>query len=237
MDNYNNSYQNSFSPEIPLTLSQYVLHTFSWMFLGLLVTFGTAYGGYASMLIPRVLESSPSFIVLVSIVELVVVIVFSARIHKLSIGAARALFLTYSVLNGIVFSSYFLIYEMQSLIIIFGLTALYFGLFALFGYVTKRDLSGLRPILTWGLIFLCVVGLISIFLPVGRVEKLICLGGIAIFLGFTAYDTQKIRAIYQNCAGDTAILQKGSIIAALQLYLDFINLFLYLLRFMGRRKD
>ncbi len=226
--------ENGFS--LPLTLNQYVTRTFAWMFLGLLVTFGIAYGGYVSGLIFLV-DAIPYWPIVLLVAELAVVLVLSARIHKLAAGTARALFLVYAVLNGIVFSAYFLLYEVPSLILVFGMTSLYFGLFALYGHFTKRDLGGLRPILVGGLICLIIVGVISLFLPLGNFERIVSLIGIAIFLGFTAYDTQKIKAYYTGFANDAAMLQKASIFSALQLYLDFINLFLYLLRFLGRRKN
>lgn len=239
MENYDKySFDSDYAqPHGPVTLNQYVVKTFLWMFIGLLATFGVAYFGYATGTIIYVFMIPYVHIGLL-IAELVVVLALSAMIQKLSVGAARALFLLYAVLNGVVFSAYFLIFEMGSLIMIFAMTAAYFGVFALYGHLTKRDLSGVRPILIGGLIFLIVMGLLSMFLPLGQMERIICLVGIAIFLCFTAYDTQKIKAYYSYySSGDQAMLQKASIFSALQLYLDFVNLFLYLLRFMGKRKN
>ncbi len=130
-----------------------------------------------------------------------------------------------------VFSAYFLLFDLANLIVIFGLTALFFGGFALYGRFTKVDLSGLRPLLVGGLIFLIIAGLLSLFINLSAFERTICMVGILVFLCFTAYDTQKIKSNYQYFSGDAAMLQKASIFSALQLYLDFINLFLYLLRF------
>ena len=107
---------------------------------------------------------------------------------------------------------------------------------ALYGYRTQTDLTRLKPILLGGLIFLIVCGLLSLFIPLGVMDRIICLIGVAIFLGFTAYDTQKIRAFYEAYQGDQAMLERASIYSALELYLDFINLFLYLLRFLGKSK-
>lgn len=238
MDYNNNYYGNNFGYAAPqVTLSQYVVRTFTWMFIGLMVTFGTAFYGYASGLFIRVLAAAPYLLIGATIAELVVVVVLAAAVRKLSVGAARALFMAYAVLNGFVFSSYFMLYELTSLILIFAMTGLYFGAFALYGHFTKRDLSGLRPILMGGLIFLVVIGLLSLFLPLGRFDRIVCLIGVAVFLGFTAYDTQKIQALYTYYSQDSAALEKASVFSALQLYLDFINIFLYLLRFMGRRKN
>ncbi|MCI8842821.1 MAG: Bax inhibitor-1/YccA family protein [Oscillospiraceae bacterium] len=240
MEPNNNLYSNDYggygyaAPEI--TLSQYVVRTFTWMFIGLLVTFGIAYGGYATGMILYVF-TVPYLPIILLVAEVALVMILAACIQKLSVGAARALFIGYAILNGVVFSVYFLLFELNSLILIFAMTALYFGVFALYGHCTKRDLSGLRPILVGGLIFLLVVGLLSMFLPLGALDRIICLIGVAIFLGFTAYDTQKIKSFYAYYSTDGAMLEKASVFSALQLYLDFVNIFLYLLRFMGKRKN
>lgn len=180
---------------------------------------------------------TPMVPVLLLVAELAVVLVLSARIHKLHVGTARVLFLLYAVLNGVVFSTYFLMFEMATLIYIFALTAVYFGIFALYGRFTKRNLSGFRPFIIGGLIFLLVVSVLSLFLPLGGLDRIVCLIGIALFLGITAYDSQKIGQYYVAYQGDSAMLQRASIFSALQLYLDFINLFLYLLRFFARNRS
>ena len=217
------------------SIGAYTVKTFAWMFLGLLATFGVALFGYATGTI-LYLFAIPYFHLVLLVAELAVVIFLSARIHKLSIPAARTLFFAYAVLNGIVFSAYFIIYGMLSLILVFAMTAVYFGGMALYGYLTKTDLSRLRPVLIGGLLFLIVFGLLSLFTPMAGVERVVCLVGVAIFLGFTAYDTQKIQTYYRAYQSDAAMLERASIISALQLYLDFINLFLYLLRFLGKSR-
>lgn len=219
-----------------ISLNQYIVRTFTWMFIGLLVTFGVAYGGYATGAIWYVFRV-PYLPIILLVAEIALVLVLATCVQKLSVGAARALFLGYAVLNGVVFSTYFLLFDLAGLIMIFAMTALYFGVFALYGHLTKRDLSGLRPILLGGLIFLLVIGLLSLFLPLGAVDRVICLIGVAVFLGFTAYDTQKIKSFYAYYSADSAMLEKASVFSALQLYLDFINIFLYLLRFMGKRRN
>lgn len=220
------------------TVGEYTAKTFLWMFIGLMVTFGVAVVGFVTGLTIRMLISIPYFHIILLVAELAVVLVLSARIHKLSVPSARALFIGYAVLNGIVFSTYFILFDLFSLVLVFGATAVYFGALSLFGYFTKADLSRLRGILVTGLIFLVVFGLLSLFIPgLEAVDRIVCLIGIAVFLGFTAYDTQKIKAYYSAFAGDPAMLSKASIFSALQLYLDFINLFLYLLRFLGKRRN
>lgn len=233
--NYDGYHDQSLDAYTGEPIGVYTAKTFLWMFLGLLTTFAVAFFGYATGSILYVF-AIPYFHIVLLVVELGVVLFLSARLHSLRVGTARTLFFVYAAVNGVVFSAYFLIFDMLSLILIFAMTALYFGVMALYGYRTKTDLSRLRPILVGGLIFLIVCGLLSLFLPLGIVDRVVCLIGVAIFLGFTAYDTQKIRALYDAYQGDQAMLERASIYSALQLYLDFINLFLYLLRFLGKNK-
>lgn len=220
------------------SVGTYTAKTFLWMFLGLLVTFAVAVWGYSSMTTLYLLIRYPSSSIVLLVAELAVVILLSARIHKLSVGAARVLFFLYAILNGVVFSTYFLMFEMPSLILVFAATAVYFAALAAYGYLTKTDLARLRPILMGGLIFLLVFGVLSLFIPgMSSLDRIVSLVGIAIFLGCTAYDTQKIKACHAAFAGNPEMAQKASILSALELYLDFINLFLYLLRFMGKSKN
>ena len=217
-----------------LTLSQYIARTFGWMFVGLMVTFALA-AAMAYTGAVRFLFTIPGISIILLIAELAVVLIMSSGVQKRSVGATRMLFLLYSVINGLVFSFYFVVYEVANLIFIFGITALFFGAFALYGRVTKADLSRMGPLLLGGLIFLIIAGLLTMFINFTALERIICMVGIVVFLCFTAYDTQKIKANYEYFYGNDEILQKASIFSALQLYLDFINLFLYLLRYF--RKD
>lgn len=219
------------------TPASYTAKTFFWMFLGLLVTFGVAWYGYASGLMWYALYTVPGLQLGLLVAQLVVVVVLSARIQNLQVITARILYFVYAILTGVCFSAYFMLFDMGSMILVFGMTAIYFGGMALYGHFTKTDLSRMRPILVGGLIFLVAMAVLSFFLPLAAVDRVVCLIGIAVFLGFTAYDTQKIRAYYEYYSGDQEMLEKASIFSALQLYLDFVNLFLYLLRFFGKRKS
>lgn len=219
-----------------LTLNQYVSRTFGWMFVGLMITFLLA-AALATTGLVVYFFINPYIPMALLIAEVVVVLVMSAGILKRSVGVTRMLFTIYSILNGMVFSVYFVIYGVADLIVIFGLTSLFFGAFALYGRFTKTDLSRLRPLLIGGLIFLLIAGLLTMLLNLSAMERVICMVGIVVFLCFTAYDTQKIKANYEYFCGDEVMLQKASIYSALQLYLDFINLFLYLLRFLGRGRS
>lgn len=213
------------------SISSYTAKTFGWMFLGLLTTFAASMAIYSTGLIFVLYTGILPYVLMIA--ELGVVIYLSARLHKISIGMARFLFFAYAMLNAVTFSSLFAVYSVPSLIFVFGMTALYFGVMAIYGYVTKSDLSRIRPVLMFGLISLLVLALISLFIP--GMETGMCLIGVVIFVAFTAYDTQKIRHNYMVFQRNPEMLQKASIISALELYLDFINLFLYLLRLFGNR--
>ena len=239
MDNWNQMNQYSFDSSYApgLTLNQYIARTYAWMFVGLTITFLLAWAMSASGAVFTLLIAFPQIAMILLIAELAVVLIFSARIHKNSVGVSRVLFVIYSVLNGVVFSVIFVVFEVTSLIAIFGLTALFFGGFALYGRFTKTDLSRLRPLLIGGLIFLLVAGVLSLFIDMSGLERLICTIGIVVFLCLTAYDNQKIKANYQFFYQDAVMLQKASIYSALELYLDFLILFLYLLRFLGKSRN
>lgn len=218
------------------TLSTYTAKTFLWMFAGLLVTFGVAFSGYYTGLTLLVF-TVPYGVLIITGLELLVVIAMSARIHKISVGAARGMFLFYAALNGVAFSAYFLMFGSGMLIFIFGATALFFGLMATVAYVTKIDLSGIRPILIGGLIFLVLFNFLAMFLNMSSMETGMCYVGIALFLGLTAYDVGMIRKNYEYFSNNGEMLAKASIFSALELYLDFINMFLYLLRLFSKNKN
>ncbi len=232
----------SFGVQRQESLSRYTAKTFGIMFLGLLVTFGVAWGlawtAPGQSILFNALNAIPWIQLVILIAELVVVVVMSARIQKISPAGATACFFLYSVLTGLTFSLILLSFELTTLVLVFGFTALYFGGMALFGYLTKIDLSRLRTVLLGGLIAIVIFNLLMLFIPALEVaDRVMCTLGVILFLGFTAYDTQKIKSFYYGFQGDDAMLKKASIISALELYLDFINLFLYLLRIFGRNQD
>ena len=218
-------------------LNVYTTKTFGWMFLGLLVTFGTAIAFSAGGGLYYLLTLGMPAVFALCIAELVLVMVLSARLGKMSIAGARGLFFAYAILNGVTFSAVFFAYDVQILLSVFALTALYFGALAAYGWLTKRDLSGLGTILGFSVLFLLVFWVLSMFLPLGAFERIICFIGLAVFTGCTAYDTQRIKHLHAEYGEDYEMSKKASIFAALQLYLDFINIFLYILRLLGRRSS
>ena len=221
------------------TLGQYTAKTFLWMMLGLLVTFGVAVGCWVSGATLYLIYSGMfGAVQLVSLIAtLVLSITMVRRIEKMAVGTAIGMFVLFSALFGLTMSTILLYYGVTAVVLCFALTAVYFGALAAYGLLTKRDLSNLRTILFSGLIFLIIFGVLSMFIPaLDMFDRVICLVGIAVFLGYTAYDTQKIKAFYSYYSASPEMLAKASIFSALQLYLDFINLFLYLLRFLGNKR-
>ena len=211
------------------TLGQYTAKTFLWMMLGLLVTFGVAVGCWVTNTTVYSLVYIPAVHIIALIAPIVLSVVFARRIEKMSVGAAIGIFVAYAAILGFTMSIYLLLYDLTALILCFLLTSVYFGALAAYGFFTKRDLSGLRTILISGALFLLVFWVLSLFIPgVMMFERIICMIGIAVFLGFTAYDTQKIRAFYNYYSASPDMLAKASIFSALQLYL---------LRFLGSRKN
>lgn len=232
-------FDRSFSPEGQLeTLGQYTAKTFLWMFLGLMVTFGTAILCWMTNATLYALVYIPYIHLIVLVATLVISFTMVRRIEKMGVGTARSLFLVFSLLFGFTMSVYLYIYQLGSLIFVFLATSVYFAALAVYGFVTKSDLARFRVVLISGLIFLVVFQVLSLFIPAfSALDRIVCLVGIAVFLGYTAYDTQRIRQFYQYYAGYPDMLEKASIFSAMQLYLDFINLFLYLLRYMGNKRN
>ena len=237
----NRNYSDISYAESPFgTLSEFMSKSFGWMFAGLLVTFSVGIGAVASGLIFPIINSG--LFIFTSIAELVMVFVLSARVQKLQPSTATALFFGYAVLNGINLSSIFLVYDYGTLILAFLVGAVYFGVMAVYGNVTDRDLTGWGPKLMGGLVALIVCALVGSLLSMfglnfGIADLLLCAVGLLIFMGLTAYDTQMLKYYYSYFGGDAAMLHKASIIGALNLYLDFINIFLYIVRMLGRRNN
>lgn len=166
--------------------------------------------------------------------EIVMVAVLAARIHKLSLATATVMFIAYSIINGMTMSLLFLMYTSESIASTFFITAGTFGAISAYGYFTKKDLSSLGSILIMALIGILIASLVNIFLGSSTLYWIISYVGVAIFVGLTAYDTQKIKeSIMNSDVNETAY--KIALMGALELYLDFINLFIYLLRIFGDR--
>ncbi|GAC1386858.1 MAG: Bax inhibitor-1/YccA family protein [Herpetosiphon sp.] len=216
------------------TLMQQV---YGWMAGGLGVTGAVSLWAYASGFISALLAQNPGVFMGLIIAELVVVVVLSWGIRRMSVGMATAAFLLYSVLNGLTLSVIFLAYTAGSIATTFFVTAGMFGSMSLYGYMTKRDLSGIRSLLVMGLIGFLLASVVNLFLHSTALYWLVTYVGVIIFVGLTAADTQKIKQLSATIdQRDTATFRKSVLLGALTLYLDFINLFLLLLRIVGRQR-
>ncbi len=215
----------------------FLAKVFNWMAVGLGLTGAVAWFTATSGLAVSIVQS-PVFMILI-FAELGMVWYLSARIDKIQSGTATGLFLGYAVLNGLTLSVIFLAYTMTSIGGTFLITSGMFGSMAVYGMVTKRDLSAWGSFLFMGLIGFLIASVVNIFMQSSVLYWAISLIGIGIFVGLTAYDVQKIKTMGEQGImeqGEGAV-QKGAILGALALYLDFINLFLLLLRFFGGGRD
>ena len=205
-----------------------ISNVFLWMFVGLLVTFLTGYFISTNERMLLTVFSTGTYIIF-AIVELILVIVLSARIRKLKPTTCKVMFLLYSFVSGLTFSSIFITYKMVSIIYVFLIAALLFGVFALIGYKTKVDLTKFGTYLFMGLLATIIVSIINIFVGNQMLDLIISVVIILIFIGVTAYDIQKIKHMSNSSIPEENL----AIYGALELYLDFINIFLNLLRLFG----
>lgn len=206
-----------------------------WMTLALLITAVTAYGIAASPGLVSTIYSSKAVVIGLFVAEIALVMWITARLDKLSLQTATLLFILYSVLNGVVLSSVFLAFQLGTIAKVFFITAGTFGATAAYGYFTHRDLSRLGSLLMMLLIGVIIATVVNVFLIKSTMfDLVISYIGVAVFVGLTAWDTQSIKRMLamQTDMGEGA--QKIALFGALNLYLDFINLFLYILRIFAR---
>ena len=229
---YDSSYKSTTGTSV---LSIVMRKVYTRMFFSLIVTALTAlYVASSPAILATIFGSKVIFFGLI-IAELAVVFVVSGMLDKLSSTTAVLLFYLYAILNGVVFSSIFVIYELGSIAYTFFITAGVFGAMSVYGLVTKNDMTKFGSYCIMALFGLIIASVVNIFVASSTLDWIISLVGVALFIGLTAWDTQKIK----NAAYMTEPSQTGKLatIGALSLYLDFINLFLYLLRFFGRSND
>ena len=207
---------------------------YTWMTLALLITGVTAFGVASS---PTLFMSLSKMMWGLIIAELALVFILSGAINRLSLGTATLIFIGYSVLNGAMLSSIFLVYEPMVIAKVFFITAGTFGAMAVYGYTTKKDLTSMGKILFMALIGLIIATVVNMFLKSPGFDYILSYIGVAIFIGLTAWDSQKIKEMLQTQYDMSEGAQKLALLGALTLYLDFINLFLYLLRIFGNNRD
>ena len=210
--------------------------TYLWMSMALVITGLTAYVVATNAAISSYLFMHSQLIWVLFLAEIGLVVGLSAAIRKISLSTATLMFVAYAALNGITFSSLFYVYTMGSLASTFFITAGTFGAMSLVGFFTKTDLSSMGKILLMALIGLIIASVVNIFVASSGLEMLMTYLGVLIFVGLTAYDTQKIKQMFLMAPDASESTQKYAVLGALTLYLDFINLFLYLLKIFGRRE-
>lgn len=210
---------------------------FVWMTLALAITGLTAYGVATSpALLSLIFSSKVTFFGLI-IAEFALVFAISGAINRLSLSTATLLFILYSVINGATLSTIFFAFSVATIGKVFFITAGTFGAMALVGYTTKTDLTSMGKLLFMALLGIIIASVVNMFVGSSGLDLILSYVGVLVFVGLTAYDTQKIKQMCQSApdAGESA--QKLALIGALSLYLDFINLFLYLLRIFGNNRD
>jgi len=220
-------------------LRSYLLKVYNYMGMALVLTGVAAYATYS------LAATSPAFQQLIYVSPLKWVIMFaplalvfflSFRINSMSVAAAQLTFWIYAALVGVSLSSIFIVFTGASITQTFFITAAAFGALSLYGYTTKRDLSGMGSFMMMGLFGLIIAMIVNLFLQSSAMQWAISVIGVLIFAGLTAWDTQKIKNMYDVVAQDETMMGRSAIMGALTLYLDFLNMFMFLLQFLGNRE-
>ena len=209
--------------------NEFLSKVFRWFGLGLLLTFLTAYFTSSSITMLSLIFGTPLYII-ISIIEVVLAIFLVTRIRKMESTVTKILYIGYSILTGLTFSSIFLVYRMTSIIFIFLATSIVFLIFSILGRNSKIDLSKMGVFLFVGLLSILILSLINIFIMNNTLDMLLCIAGIIIFIGYVYYDVNKIVNYYDDT-------DNMAIVGAFNLYLDFINIFIKLLRLFGKERN
>lgn len=218
-----------------LGLSAFFTKVYGWMAFALVLSGLAAWLTGHNEVIAKAIFTGYTPMILFG-AELALVFAIGAGMSRWSASVVTTLFVIYSVVNGLTLGVIFIVYELGSIVSTFAVTALTFGAMSLYGYTTKKDLTGIGKMLFFALIGLVIASIVNLFLQNSMFELVVSAIGVVVFIGLTAYDTQKLKAIAYT-AEDQESMTKLAVYGALDLYLDFINLFLYLLRFMGNRRN
>ncbi|MFO7554995.1 MAG: Bax inhibitor-1/YccA family protein [Desulfobacterales bacterium] len=218
-------------------VNEFIRSVYNWMAIGLGLTGIVAFYVSNSETLLKVIFGNQLIFFGLIIVELVLVFTISARVHKMQPTTATSLFVLYAALNGVTISAIFLIYTKSSITSTFFICAATFVASSIYGMVTKRDLTSMGQFMFMGLIGIIIASVVNLFVRSSGMSLIVSYIGVVVFVGLTAYDTQKLRtmALSQPDGLDAGTIRKGAILGALALYLDFINLFLMLLRILGNR--
>jgi len=220
-------------------VNDYVRSVYNWMGIGLALTGFVAYYVSTNEAIIRLVFGNSFILIGLFIAELALVFAISGMVQRMSAGTATSLFVLYSALNGVTLSFIFLVYARASIVSTFFICAGTFAACSIYGWTTKRDLTSLGGFLLMGLFGIIIATVVNMFIRSSGMSMIISYIGVIVFVGLTAYDTQKIKnmALTQPAGLDGAVIRKGAILGALSLYLDFINLFLMLLRIFGQSRE
>jgi FtsH-binding integral membrane protein len=232
----NNTVYSMDQSQVQVRVNSFVRSVYNWMAIGLGLTAAVAYFVASNSNLFAIAQRG---FILFAIGELALVFFLSARIGRMQAGTATGMFVLYALLNGVTFSLIFRIYTQTLIASTFFICALTFGALSVYGWVTKRDLTGLGGFMSMGLIGIIVASVVNLFVQSSGMQMIISYIGVLVFAGLTAYDTQTIRqmALSQPAGLDGAVIRKGAIIGALKLYLDFILMFQYLLYIFGGSRD
>ncbi|MBU1118812.1 Bax inhibitor-1/YccA family protein [Patescibacteria group bacterium] len=209
---------------------------FGWMFLGLIISGAVAFATYTLPGFSSLILGNPFILIVLVILQLGLVLLLTWLLRRISATTAVVLFLVYSFITGLTLSTVFIVYTLGSVVAVFFIAAAMFGVMALIGFVTRLDLSKLGVILFMGLVGIILALIVNIFLRSQAFDFIISIIGVIIFTGLTAFDVQRIKKGSLKLSDDPKQQMKASISGALSLYLDFINLFLQLLRLFGKRR-
>lgn len=220
-----------------LIKNKFLAKVFGLMSIGLLISAIFAYATSENQAIKAIIFSNPMSFMAIILMQFGLVYAISGALNKISSNTATALFLLYSALTGVTLSSIFMIYTQGSIVFTFGITAGTFLGMSVYGYTTTTDLTKMGSYLIMGLWGIIIASLVNMFFRSSGLNSLISILGVIIFTGLTAYDVQNIAKMDRMLQDDTEIKNRMAVVASLKLYLDFINLFLYLLRFLGQRRN
>lgn len=224
--------------QVQVRVNQFIRSVYNWMAVGLGLTGFVAFYVASSPSLVRLIFGNRILFFGLIIAELGLVFYLSARIQKIQASTATGMFLLYAALNGATLSFIFLVYTSSSIASTFFICAATFVAISIFGYTTKRDLTSMGGFLMMGLIGIIIASVVNMFLRSSGMAMIISYVGVLVFVGLTAYDTQQLKtmALTQPADLEAGVVRKGAILGALKLYLDFINLFLMLLRILGNRE-
>jgi hypothetical protein len=225
--------------QVQVRVNSFVRSVYNWMAIGLGITGVVAYGVANSPGVREIVLGAPLVFFGLIIAQLAMVFMISSRIQRMQASTATMLFIVYSALNGATLSSIFLAYAQSAITSTFFICAATFTACSVYGWTTRRDLTTMGGFLTMGLIGIVIASVVNMFVQSGAVSTIVSYVGVLVFVGLTAYDTQDIKnmALSQPDGLDAGAVRKGAILGALKLYLDFINLFLMLLRIFGSSRD